>query len=124
MDNSLLITFAFIIMILIISAIKQYSIKRIEFKEKIAHLEKGLPMPFKNDECSNKFETHKELTATCSKQKSVIWISISLGIAIAFALISLIVGDKDVLVVCALAVIPLLIGIGYFINSIILSKQK
>jgi len=123
MDSGLTIILGFVIMVIIISAIKQYSLRKIQYKERMAFLEKGQPLPL-NEDLKSTCDTDKEKigAAKYALSNGIIWIGVSVGIAAAFGLISIILGDKDILVVCALALIPFFIGISYFIKAFFLKK--
>jgi hypothetical protein len=123
MDSGLTIIFGFLIMVIIISAIKQYSLRKIQYKERMAFLEKGQPLPL-NEDLKSTYDTDKEKigAAKYALSNGIIWIGVSVGVAAAFGLISIIFGDKDILVVCALALIPFFIGISCFIKAFFLKK--
>jgi hypothetical protein len=110
--HDFLIPVAFFAMILGIVAIGvsfAYSVRRLQSRETMLALEKGLPVPF--DPVANS----ARLVAR-ARRTAIVLTSMGVGIILSFALISWIEKNTDVLNASALGIIPLLIGIGLFID--------
>jgi Domain of unknown function (DUF6249) len=110
--HDFLIPVAFFAMILGIVAIGvsfAYSVRRLQSRETMLALEKGLPVPF--DPVANS----ARLVAR-ARRTAIVLTSMGVGIILSFALISWIEKNTDVLSASALGIIPLLIGIGLFID--------
>lgn len=120
--NELSIILVFVILIILIKAIKDYYLRRIQYKERISYLEKGQPLPMEK-EINNLSKVDNVSAAKCSKAKGVMCIALSIGIAAAFGLMSILLNKSNILVVSALSLIIFFCGIGFFIQSLILKKE-
>ncbi|OGF66650.1 MAG: hypothetical protein A2Y62_20075 [Candidatus Fischerbacteria bacterium RBG_13_37_8] len=119
MESPLVIIFAFVITLSILGIIKNYYTRRMQHKERLTAIEKGLPIP--REPVSPK----SRLSPVASSRKTgIVLIATSLGIMIAFAFIALLVKEKEVLVVSSLGTVLLLIGAGYLLNSYLLKKDE
>jgi hypothetical protein len=101
--------FAMILGIVAIGVSFAYSVRRLQSKETMLALEKGLPVPF--DPVANS----ARLVAR-ARRTAIVLTSMGIGIILSFALIAWVEREIDVLNGSALGIIPLLIGIGLFID--------
>ncbi len=82
-----------------------YRVRRLKTEERLAAIAKGLPVPFE-----------PELPQPArSRRAGLLLMSGGLGYSATFALLSL--ADHDALAAAAFGVIPVAIGIGYFLDA-------
>ncbi len=82
-----------------------YSVRRLQNREKMLALEKGLPIPL------DRTADPARLIAR-ARRTAIILISTGIGIALSFGVIAWVEKEMDALNGSALGIIPLLIGIG------------
>jgi hypothetical protein len=81
-----------------------YATQRLKTKERLAAIEKGVPVPLE--------PSHPKTSPEAFRRKGIVMIALGLGI-FAFALVGRAVeGDPDMLIAGALGFIPLFLGIG------------
>lgn len=119
--SELTIILAFVIIIILIKAMKEYSLRKIQYKERLSFLEKGQALPLEK-EMNNSPKVDNITAAKCAKTRGVMCIALSVGIAAAFALMSILLKENELLTVSALSLIVFFCGIGFFIQSLILKK--
>jgi Domain of unknown function (DUF6249) len=86
-----------------------YSVRRLQNREKMLALEKGLPIPL------DRTADPARLIAR-ARRTAIILISTGIGIALSFGVIAWVEKEMDALNGSALGIIPLLIGIGLLID--------
>ncbi len=88
-----------------------YRVRKLRSEERLAAIAKGLPVPFEAD------LPHPAK----SRRAGILLLAGGLGYGLTFALISLI--ERDALVAAAFGVIPVAIGIGFFIDAMLARRE-
>ncbi len=88
-----------------------YRVRKLKTEVKLAAIEKGLPVPFE-----------PELPHPArSRRSGILLVCGGLGYTLTFALVSLV--ERDALVAAAFGIIPVAIGIGYFIDATLVRRE-
>jgi uncharacterized BrkB/YihY/UPF0761 family membrane protein len=101
--------FAMILGIVGISTAFAYNVRRLQNRERMLALEKGLPGTF------DSFTDAARLVAK-ARRTAIVLIATGVGIVLCFAAIGAIEHEVDALNGSAIGIIPLLIGIGLFVD--------
>ena len=90
-----------------------YRVRKLRSEERLAAISRGVGIP-----------TEAEISpAQRSRRTAVLLVSGAVGYMIAFALIAQIEREPETLVAAALGVIPLAIGLGYFVDWTMLRRD-
>src|ERR1039457_2081644 len=99
--------------------------QRLKAEQRMAMVQRGMSaeqiaqvlQPEKSDECGQAARTKDPLRSLANTRRAaVVLVSTGLGLTAFGWLLSKIVGDHEVLVVAAAGLIPLAIGIGFFVD--------
>lgn len=117
----LIIIFAFVIVLAIIKAITRHQDRNLAHKERLAAIEKGLPIP----------QVPASITKMCdcsSRQRNMrtglILVFVGIGILVSFIVCAYVVNEGEVIAGGAFGLIPFFIGVGHFIYALTLPKDK
>ncbi|HUZ05843.1 MAG TPA: DUF6249 domain-containing protein [Acidobacteriaceae bacterium] len=111
-ENGLIVPVAAFFMalgIILIVNITNYHLRKLQSRERLAAIEKGVLLP---ESDPSEYTSNPRRTAARTRLTAIILIAVGIGTALAFAILALVVRQRDVLAVTAFAVIPLAIGIG------------
>lgn len=86
-------------------------LRQLRTRERLAAIEKGLPIP----------QEPEEPQPARLRRLGTLLVAIGIGFSLAFWLMSFMV--RDVLVAAPLGVIPLAIGVGYFISASLVGRE-
>lgn len=117
----LIVTFAFIIVLVIIKAITRHQDRNLAHKERLAAIEKGLPIPqvpagtTKICECSSRQR---------NMRSGLILVFVGIGILVSFIVCAYVCNQEEVVAGGAFGLIPFFIGVGHFIYALTLPKDK
>ncbi len=103
--------FVMVVAIILIVNLTNYHVRRLKSRERLAAIEKGLPLP---EEDSLAADPRKSAAKT--RLAGIILIAAGVGTALAFVILAWVVRQRNVLSVAAFAVIPLVIGIGMLVD--------
>jgi len=88
-----------------------YRIRKLKTEVKLAAIAKGVPVPFED-----------ELPpAARSRRAGILLVAGGLGYSATFAFISMV--ERDALLAAAFGIIPVAIGIGYFIDATLVRRE-
>ncbi len=88
-----------------------YRVRRLRSEERMAAITKGLPVPFE-----------PELPHPAkSRRAGILLVAGGLGYSLTFALISMV--ERDALVAASLGIIPIFVGIGFFIDATLVRRE-
>lgn len=88
-----------------------YRIRKLRTEERLAAIAKGLPVSFES-----------ELPHPArSRRAGILLVAGGLGYSLTFGLISLV--ERDALVAAAFGIIPVAIGVGYFIDATLVRRE-
>ena len=83
-----------------------YRVRKLRSEERLAAIERGVAIPME-----------PELNqAARSRRAGTLLVSGAIGFILAFGLIAQIQADRDLWTVAALGIIPLAVGVGYFVD--------
>jgi hypothetical protein len=83
-----------------------YRVRKLRSEERLAAIARGVEIPLE-----------PELTqAARSRRAGLLLVSGALGYIMSFGLIAQVQGDRDIWTVAAFGIIPLAVGIGYFLD--------
>ena len=83
-----------------------YRVRKLRSEERLAAIARGVDIPME-----------PELNqAARSRRSGILLVSGAIGFIVAFGLIAQIQADRDVWTVAALGIIPLAVGVGYFVD--------
>jgi hypothetical protein len=88
-----------------------YRVRRLRSEERLAAIAKGMTVPF---------DTELPHPAR-SRRSGILLTSAGLGYSLTFALISL--AERDALIAAAFGIIPVAIGIGFFIDATLVRRE-
>ena len=117
--------FVWLSVVAVSQAIGSVQKRRIQADERMAMLQRGMSpeqmaqvlQPDKSDACEQATKTKDPLRSLANTRRAaVVLVSAGLGLTAFGWLLSQIVGDHEVLVVAAAGLIPLCIGIGFFVD--------
>lgn len=100
--------FAMVVLIVLIVVFASYQARRLKSRERLAAIEKGLPIPG--------YSVDPRRAAEKTRLTAIILIAVGIGIALAFVFLAWIVQQRQVLSVAAFAIIPLAVGIGMLVD--------
>jgi membrane protein YdbS with pleckstrin-like domain len=123
MEYTLLIVFGFIVVLSIIKATLSYHNRKLQHKEKLMAIEKGIPLPSEQPSAPMTAAACN-CTAKHSRRKGIILTCIGLGIVFSFVVLSYIVQQREVASVSAFGLILVMIGVGYFIDAFLLYRDE
>jgi len=90
-----------------------YRVRKLRTEERLAALARGAEIPLE-----------PELTQFArSRRAGILLVSGGLGFTIMFALIARIVGEPQTLVAAAFGILPLAVGIGYFLDAALIHRD-
>jgi hypothetical protein len=89
----------------LMAIIVAYLGKKLRSQERLAAIAKGIPVP----------EESRVFDPARSRRAGILLVSTAIGIALCFYLIGM--KEPDARIVCATALIPLLIGLGFFLDA-------
>jgi len=90
-----------------------YRVRKLRTEERLAALAKGAEIPME-----------PELTQFArSRRSGILLVSGGLGFMIMFAAIARIVNEPETLVAAAFGILPLAVGIGYFLDAALIHKD-
>ena len=101
--------FAMIFGIVAVGVYFAFSVRRLQNRERMLALEKGVPVPFDP-------VTNPARIVARARRTAIILISTGLGVVLCFGVIAWVEREMDALNGSALGIIPLLIGLGLFID--------
>jgi Domain of unknown function (DUF6249) len=91
-----------------------YRVRKLRTEERLAAIARGVDVPMQ-----------VELSpAAHSRRFGILLVSAALGCMVTFALIAQIEKEPGTLVAAALGIIPLAIGVGYFIDSTFIRRES
>ena len=108
--------------IVAVSKAQEYGTRKLQYDERMAAIAKGLPFPEPPQPLTGKKAMSLRQRNINIRLAGTLCVAGSIGIAICFALIALIVRTAEVLSVTAIATIPFLIGVGLLIDARINAK--
>ncbi|HEX8837880.1 MAG TPA: DUF6249 domain-containing protein [Candidatus Acidoferrum sp.] len=83
-----------------------YRVRKLRSEERLAAIERGVAIPME-----------PELNqAARSRRAGILLVSGAIGFILAFGLIAQVQADRDIWTVAALGIIPLAVGVGYFVD--------
>ena len=83
-----------------------YRVRKLKSQERLAAIERGVAIPME-----------PELNqAARSRRAGILLVSGAIGFILAFGLIAQVQADRDIWTVAALGIIPLAVGVGYFVD--------
>lgn len=83
-----------------------YRVRKLRTEERLAAIERGATIP-----------VEPELNqAARSRRAGILLVSGAIGFILAFGLIAQVQADRDIWTVAALGIIPLAVGVGYFVD--------
>ena len=83
-----------------------YRVRRLKSEERLAAIERGVAIPME-----------PELNqAARSRRSGILLVSGAIGFILTFGLIAFIQADRDIWTVAAFGIIPLAVGVGYFVD--------
>ena len=83
-----------------------YRVRKLRSEERLAAIERGVAIPME-----------PELNqAARSRRAGILLVSGAIGFILAFGLIARVQADRDIWTVAALGIIPLAVGVGYFVD--------
>ena len=83
-----------------------YRVRKLQSEERLAAIARGVDIPME-----------PELNqAARSRRAGILLVSGAIGFIVTFALIAQIQADRDIWTVAALGIIPLAVGVGYFVD--------
>jgi uncharacterized protein DUF6249 len=83
-----------------------YRVRKLRSEERLAAIERGVAIPME-----------PELNqAARSRRMGILLVSGAIGFILAFGLIAQVQADRDIWTVSALGIIPLAVGVGYFVD--------
>ena len=88
-----------------------YRARRLKTEERLAAIAKGVPVPFEPELPQPQRSRRAGLLLVCG----------GLGYALTFALISLV--ERDALIAAAFGILPVAIGVGYFIDAALVRRE-
>lgn len=112
--------FAMVVLIVLIVVFANYQMRRLKSRERLAAIEKGLVLPEQEAQAGS---ADPRRAAAKTRLTAIKLIAVGIGIALAFALLSWIVQQRQVLSVAAFAIIPLAVGIGMLIDYRLQSRR-
>lgn len=90
-----------------------YRVRKLRTEERLAALEKGTAIPME-----------PELSQFArSRRAGILLVSGGLGFMIMFAVIARVVNEPDTLVAAAFGILPLAVGIGYFLDAALIHRD-
>jgi hypothetical protein len=90
-----------------------YRVRKLRTEERLAALARGAEIPME-----------PELSqAARSRRAGILLVSGALGYIVTFALIARIVGEPETLAAAAFGIIPLAVGLGYFLDSTLVRRD-
>ncbi len=95
----------------IAAIVAAYQVKKLRTQERLAAIAKGIPIP----------EEPRALDPARSRRSGILLVSTALGIALCFYLVGMV--EPDARTVSAFAIIPLLIGLGFFVDAYLLRRE-
>ena len=104
------------IVVVVSSQISKYQRRRLQSEERLAAIAHGLPLPPEpaGDEETRIVDPRRQ--AYAQRTTAIILLAVSLAMVAFSVALSWIVGERDVLVIAAAALFPLLLGVGFFID--------
>jgi len=121
--------------VVIVKSISAYKVRELRSQERLAAIEKGLPVPPEEPTAEDKaFEMATGLTGAPRtpnparrianlRTGGIICISIGIGLVLSFAMLTHVVGERLILCGAAVGLIPLAIGVGLLIDMGIQRKE-
>ena len=106
--------FAMVLGIIVAAQVSQYQKRRLQSEERLAAIARGLPLP--PEPLPEPVNYDPRSRARGLRTAAIVLISISLGTAFFAFLLVWILQEHDVLTLAALSVVPLTLGIGFFID--------
>ncbi len=83
-----------------------YRVRKLRSEERLAAIERGVAIPME-----------PELNqAARSRRSGILLVSGAIGFILTFGLIAQVQADRDIWTVAALGIIPLAVGVGYFVD--------
>jgi hypothetical protein len=83
-----------------------YRVRKLRSQERLAAIERGVAIPME-----------PELNqAGRSRRAGILLVSGAIGFIVAFGIIAQVQADRDIWTVAALGIIPLAVGVGYFLD--------
>jgi hypothetical protein len=90
-----------------------YRVRKLRSEERLAALARGVEIPME-----------PELSqAARSRRAGILLVSGAIGYMVTFGLIARIVGEPETLVAATFGIIPLAVGIGYFLDSTLVRRD-
>jgi hypothetical protein len=90
-----------------------YRVRKLKTEERLAALARGAEIPMEPE--MSQFAR--------SRRAGILLVSGGLGFMIMFAVIARVVGEPDTLVASAVGILPLAVGIGYFVDAALLHRD-
>jgi len=122
--------FAMVVGIVLIKAITGYKLRKLRSQERLAAIEKGVPLPEDNgmDETvaemvGRKRSCSPEEQAARQRSKGIVLTAVGVGAVLFFLMLAHVQQERDVLSGAAASLIPLAIGIGFLIDARIRRKD-
>ncbi len=104
--------FVMVVAIILIVNLANYYVRKLKSRERLAAIEKGLPLP--EEDSVTSLDPRKSAAKT--RLAGIILIAAGVGTALAFVILAWVVQQRHVLAVAAFAVIPFVIGIGMLVD--------
>jgi hypothetical protein len=90
-----------------------YRVRKLRTEERLAALARGAEIPME-----------PELSQYArSRRSGILLVSGGLGFMVMFALIARIVGEPETLVASAVGILPLAVGLGYFVDAALIHRD-
>ncbi len=96
--------------------ILKYQRRRLQSEERLAAIAHGLPLPPEPASEEDAAQADPRRHANGHRTTAIILLAVSVAMMVFSVALSWIVGERDVLVIAAAAVFPLLLGVGFFID--------
>jgi Domain of unknown function (DUF6249) len=91
-----------------------YRVRKLRTEERLAAIARGVDVPMQS-----------ELSpAAHSRRLGILLVSAAIGFIVTFTLIAVIEKEPDTLTAAAFGMIPLAIGVGYFIDSTLVRRES
>jgi hypothetical protein len=122
--------FAMVIGIVLIKAITGYKLRKLRSQERLAAIEKGVPLPeepgseISADEMMGRKRAYSpEEQAARQRSKGIVLTAVGVGAVLFFLVLAHVQQERDVLSGAAASLIPLAIGVGFLIDARIRRKE-
>ena len=90
-----------------------YRVRKLRTEERLAALARGAEIPMEPDLSQY----------ARSRRAGILLVSGGVGLIVMFAMISRLLGEPETMVVSAIGVLPLAVGLGYFVDAVLIRRD-